>query len=44
MSKARSPKFLNITFPKGKRSHWLRHENLTWTQKSDFFGLFLAKI
>ena len=43
MSKARSAKFLDITFPKVKKSHWLCRENLTWTQKSDFFGLFLQK-
>ena len=43
MSKERSAKFLDITFPKVKKSHWLCRENLTWTQKSDFFGLFLQK-
>ena len=43
MCKARSAKFLDLTFPKGKKSHWWCRENLTWTQKSDFFGLFLQK-
>ena len=38
-----SAKFLDITFPKGKKSHWSRRENLTWTQRSDFFLPFWAK-
>ena len=43
MSKARSAKFLDITFFKGKKLHWLRCENLTWAQISDFLGLFWSK-
>ena len=38
MFKAWGAKFLDITFTKGKKSHWSRNENLTWIQKSDFFG------
>ena len=47
----KAPNFSKIHFGKGKKLHWLRHENLTLTQislglfwsKSDQFRLFGAK-